>query len=73
MKTFSKRNTLANVSGLHLWKASLSNTHISLWVLTRRYNPLSAMRKATRAVKRLKGEYPGSVFEGLTYNGTIDA
>lgn len=73
MKTFTKHNTLAKVAGLHLWKVSLSNAQFSLWVVTRRYHPLVAMRKATRTLQRLHSEYPNSKIEGLGYNGTIDA
>jgi hypothetical protein len=73
MKIATKRNTLANVKGLHLWRVSLSKATVSLWVLTRRYNPLAAMRKATVALERTRDEYPRSAIEGLAYNGTIDA
>lgn len=62
------------VAGLHLWKVSLRDASVNLWVTTRTKSAVLAVGKAYKVIKKLrKTEYPRASFSGIEYNGTIDA
>jgi len=63
----------SHVAGLAIWKVGLSNSSVSLWITTRRQNPILASKKALAFLRKHREEYPRSAITFLLSRGTIDA